>query len=705
MKRFLLTFTLLVSTGHAQTSGAVGWLGAEKKTDEGLSALLSHDLAVHLGFLKPFHTQVFTPPVMTPQGPLLPMEVLYGEGFSEVTLGEHLLVLQDALGVDTVVGGVVSGNKVTVRVRQGKKEKTLTVTGQGDLLRTQTVEGVARLLGLKPHKVELTSNTAAPLLLDLKTFNILEAQKRTIPEGKLGKGLLEGITKPNTWQERAYLALMLKPGDLPGLDLSLPALKVHQAVLLEGQGQTEKADQLLANTTLPFAKTLSEVFHWNRGGKLPANWSPADRGVTSQLQAALIHAQLPSIKDTRRTLASLTPNSEFSLRGLQGVQLQKAEWKGAKATLEQLTDLNPKWLPYWTDLSWANFKLGKSAEALTTVKRALTLDPQDATSRYRLGLYQLAAGQEKEAEESYGKALQVSSASDTRVALKELWTLQNPVKLYFHAVLDEQVGSYRHASADLKTYLKSAGGEQGEKARDRLSRVVGATCTPKLGENPWTLGNGEKITVLKRKLVLSSNWNVRCEGVLPLPLTFTYQFVQDGKVLASGRAEPVQQPGLSGLKVPGVTVKLGEARDGDLTVKLTSRGGDGQVFEFAETYPLKGEASLKEEVVSSGLHLIDEQGRDIQGEDIVQVLLEQVKRVFSDREKVKKLYPELREQDRLEVLKVTPEGVEARLRKLLSLVGDTLGAGSQVFFPDEFVTPLGRTPSGGEASLNQGLKA
>lgn len=65
-----------------------------------------------------------------------------------------------------------------------------------------------------------------------------------------------------------------------------------------------------------------------------------------------------------------------------------------------------------------------------------------------------------------------------------------------------------------------------------------------------------------------------------------------------------------------------------------------------------------------------------------------MKGLFSDPQRAKQRSPQLKDTERPKLLQVTREEVEVRLRKLLSLVGGTLGTGSQVFFPDEFVTPL-----------------
>ncbi|GEM47881.1 tetratricopeptide repeat protein [Deinococcus cellulosilyticus] len=688
LAKHLMLSLMLSGAAFAQTRGAVSWFHPATPQDAETAALLSYDVALNFGLLKPHQTQVFTAPLLTPNGPQLPMDVLYYEGFAEPTLPEHLQVLQDALGVRTVIGGLVKGEQVTLLLQQGDQYQEVQVKAPANDLRKTTLKKVAELLKTSLILPKLTPKELALPLRDLEKLDVLAAvAPYKDAKDPVAKAFFESLLSPKEHLDQAYQAILQGPKRLLELNVGqVPSLITYQALYLEQNGQTDEALKLLATSKYPYAKTLSEVIELTRGKKLPESWPPQNRGVLTQAQAVILQATGEKVQDTREGLYNVLPNSEYALQEFSFLAFDRNDFKTARSVMERLVTLNPYKPLYWTNLGWAQYKTGNAQLALRSTQQTLQLDPRDEIAAYNLGLYHVALGNDLEAQDAYDYALGLGTYKDTQMAVQDLTEGTETRYHFYSGVLNEQLGDYPKALKDIKVYLGSSlSPAQKDNAEQIVARLEQARCDFELKDQPWFVVKGQPTTQLKQGQYLQADFNVRCAVVLPLPVTVKYTLSQNGEVVSAAEFTPPLKPSTNGFRINEALVPLFEVKDGELKSEIVVTGANGFSKTFTQTYPVQGQATLKERLDSAGLKLVNLYGTPVVSTDVISDLSRQVNTLLQDQAQFKAMYPGLTEQQMAAVSTVTPQKVEQALLVLLSRVGAELAPGSEVYFPDEYI--------------------
>lgn len=686
--KHLMISLMLSGAAFAQTRGAVSWFHPATPQDADTAALISYDLALNFGLLKPHQTQVFTAPLLTPNGPQLPMDVLYYEGFAEPTLPEHLNVLQDALGVRTVVGGIVKREQVTLLVRQGDQHQEVQVKAPQNDLRQATLKKAAELLRTSLVVPKLTPRELATPLRNLEKLDVnaaLAPQKDA--KEAIARSFFEALSAPKDPLDQAYQAILQNPEQLLPLNLSaVPSLITYQALFLEQNGETADALELLAASKYPYAKTLSEVIELTRGKKLPQTWPTQNRGVMTDAQAVILQGTGEKVQDTRERLYQALPNSEYALQEFSFLAFDRNDFQTARGVMERLVILNPYKPLYWTNLGWAQYKTGNAQLALRSTQQTLQLDPRDEIAAYNMGLYHVALGKDLDARDAYDYALGLGTYRDTEMAIKDLEEGKEPRYHFFSGVLNEQLGNFPKALQDIKIYLNSnLTPEQKDNAESIIARLEQAQCDFQMNENPWFAVKGQPLSQLKQGQYLQADFNVRCAVVLPLPVTVKYTLSQGGEVVSSAEFTPPLRPSTNGFRISEALVPLVEVKDGELKSEIVVTGANGASKTFTRSYTVQGQASLKERLDSAGLKLVNLYGNPAINTDVIADLTRQVREVVQDQARFRTMYPGLNEPQMAAITAVTPEKIEQALQLLLSRVGAELAPGSEVFFPDEYI--------------------
>lgn len=688
--KHLMIGLMLSGAAAAQVRGAVGWFQPATPQDAETARLLSYDVALNFGLLKPYQTQVFTAPLLTPQGPQLPMDVLYSEGFSQPNLPEHFAVLQDALGLKTIVGGQVKAGQVKLMVQQGNQLQEVLVQAVPSELRKATLKKLSELLRTPLVLPQLTPTELSLPLQSLQQLDLLEVAAGTEAKDLLAKAFFDSIQQPKTALDQAYRAMLQNPENLLELNVAdVPSLVTYQALFLEQNGETADALDLLNRSKYPYAKTLAEVIRLTRGEKLPENWPSGNRGVLSMAQAAILQSTGVNVKDTREALYQKLPNSEYVLQEYSFVAFDQNDFQTARSIMEKLVVLNPFKPLYWTNLGWAQYKTGNPQQALRSTDRSLQLDAQDEIAAYNMGLYSVVLGQDQDARDAYGYALGLGSYKDTEMAIKDLEESPDPRYHFYSGVLYEQLGNYPKALQDLNVYLASnPPAEEQENARNIAERVSQANCDFELADQPWFTVKGETLQQVKQGQYLQANFNVRCSVVLPIPVTVKYTLTQGGQALSSAEFTPELKPSTSGFRIQDALVPLFEVKDGELASEIQVTGANGASKTFRQVIQVQGQASLKERLTSADLHLVNLYGNPVVQNDPVQDLTSQVRSLFQDANAFRSLYPGLTPEQIKTVQEVTPEKVQQVLENLLARVGAELAPGSKIFFPDEYIQQI-----------------
>ncbi|GGJ17931.1 tetratricopeptide repeat protein [Deinococcus roseus] len=689
LAKHLMLSLMLSGAAFAQSRGAVSWFHPGSPQDAETAALLSYDMAVNFGLLKPYQTQVFAAPLLTPQGPQLPMDVLYQEGFTEPTLPEHLLVLQDALGVKTVIGGQVKGGEVVLLLRQGDQDQQVTVTADPKNLRTATLKKVAELLKTSLVIPKLAPAALAAPLQDLEKLDLLSAvAPYKDAKDAAVKAFFDTLIAPKNTLDVAYQAILQGPKQLLDLDVKeAPSLVSYQALYLEQNGQTTAALDLLAKSKFPYARTLSEVIAMTRGQELPENWPPEKRGVLTAAQAVILKNTGVTVKDTREALYQFLPHSEYALSEYSFLAFDQNNFQAARTVLERLVSINPNKPLYHTNLGWAQYKTGDALKALLSTNKALQINPEDEIAAYNLGLYNFTLGNDASARQAYDYAFSLGSYKDTQMALADLEESPDPRSHFYSGVLYEQLGNFPKAFQNIKQYMTlTLSASEQENAQGIADRVDQAHCDFELKDQPWFTVKGEAIQQIKQGEFLQANFNVRCSVVLPMPVTVKYTLSQNGEVYSAAEFTPALKPSTLGFRISEPLIPLQEIKEGELKSEIQVTGANGVTKTFTQIFQVQGQATLLERLNSAGLQMVNLYGNPVVNKDPVADLGRQLQTLFQDPVRFKAMYPGLSAEQLVQVQAITPEKIQQVLDQVLARVGADVAPGSKIFFPDVYIS-------------------
>ncbi|MBB6099993.1 tetratricopeptide (TPR) repeat protein [Deinobacterium chartae] len=622
----VLCVALAAGSAHAAQAGAVMWFEPAQPAEAAYAATVAAEVSRSLDLLDPHLATALTAPLLTPQGPRSPLELLFGR----VTVGSRsqAQVALEALGTPAVVGARISAagegsNRATVYLARAGGIRELNVEAPRWKLPARIAEVLAKELGIRatarPELNDAALSGYGRALLALQSGDPLSAA--TVLGGgtlEAGRALGTRLTRPTTALDRLYVALQTgstpASADYDAAAAELPGARAVRALARLNAGNAQAAEQDLAENPLPYAAALREQLRVLGGERFTPEVLARPQTLLQKVASVVTRPVAPSLPDLRREVAEALPDSDFAVEMASFAAFDADDFAGALRYLNVLTARTPGVPLYWTNLGWAQYKLGDLRASETSSRRALNLDPNEVIAAYNLALVLAETDRVSEALEMYAYATARATGEDAQAALKDLEDARKPALGLYEAYLLEQLGERVRARERLGAYLTSNPRGTALAQAQALQAQLQAPQGPlALTELVWrTQPRGAAAERLRAGDFLYPFARLRADGsVLPGKVTVGWRMTQGERVLAEGERSVDLPPGALGvsLEVPRLMVPL-EVR-GEVRLALSVRDASGRRAEQTRTYAVDEPASLARRLESAGLRLLGPGGEPL----------------------------------------------------------------------------------------------